>query len=90
MPLHSVNEGEMKQCSYCHGDRDRIHSETSVEPLFAEGYHNRLACQVCHIPAIARKISTKVEWYWSDAGQDIDPIPVDPDTGRPTYDKKKG
>ena len=90
MPLHSVNEGEMKQCSDCHGDRDRIHSETSVEPLFAEGYHDRLACQVCHIPAIARKISTKVEWYWSDAGQNIDPIPVDPDTGRPTYDKKKG
>jgi octaheme c-type cytochrome (tetrathionate reductase family) len=90
MPLHSVNEGEMKQCSDCHGGRDGIHSGTSVEPLFAEGYHDRLACQVCHIPAIARKISTKVEWYWSDAGQNIDPIPVDPDTGRPTYDKKKG
>ncbi len=90
MSLHSVNEGEMKQCSDCHGDRDPIHAGSSVEPIFAEGWHDNLACQVCHIPAIARNISTKVEWYWSDAGQNISPIPIDPDTGRPTYDKKKG
>ena len=90
MSLHSVNEGEMRQCSDCHGKRDPIHAGTSVEPIFAEGYHDNLACQVCHIPAIARKISTKTEWYWSDAGQNVDPIPVDPITGRPTYDKKKG
>jgi octaheme c-type cytochrome (tetrathionate reductase family) len=90
MSLHSVNEGEMRQCNDCHGNRDSIHAGSSVEPLFAEGWHNNLACQVCHIPAIARKISTKTEWYWSDAGQDVSPIPVDPATGRPTYDKKKG
>jgi octaheme c-type cytochrome (tetrathionate reductase family) len=90
MSLHSVNEGEMRQCNDCHGSRDAIHSGSSVEPLFAEGWHNNLACQVCHIPAIARAISTKTEWYWSDAGQNVDPIPVDPESGRPTYDKKKG
>jgi octaheme c-type cytochrome (tetrathionate reductase family) len=90
MSLHSVNEGEMRQCSDCHGNRDRIHAGTSVEPMLVEGWHDRLACQVCHIPAIARKISTKTEWYWGDAGQDISPIPVDPVTGRPTYDKMKG
>jgi hypothetical protein len=80
----------MRQCKDCHGNRDRIHAGTSIEPLFVEGWHDNLACQVCHIPAIARAISTKVEWYWSDAGQNIDPIPVDPVTGRPTYDKMKG
>lgn len=90
MSLHSVNEGAMKQCKDCHGGRDTIHAGLSIEPMFAEGWHERLACQVCHIPAIARKISTKTEWYWSDAGQDISPIPEDPETGRPTYDKKKG
>jgi len=90
MSLHSVNEGEMKQCGDCHGSVSRIHAGTSIEPMLAEGLHGNLACQVCHIPAIARKVSTKVEWYWSDAGQDISPIPVDPETGRPTYDKKKG
>jgi octaheme c-type cytochrome (tetrathionate reductase family) len=90
MSLHSVNEGEMRQCKDCHGNRDRIHAGTSIEPLFAEGWHDNLACQVCHIPAIARAVSTKMEWYWSDAGQNIDPIPVDPVSGRPTYDKMKG
>jgi len=90
MALHSVNEGEMRQCADCHGKIESIHRDTTVEPIINGGRHDRLACQVCHIPAIARKVSTKVEWYWSDAGQDISPIPVDPETGRPTYDKKKG
>jgi octaheme c-type cytochrome (tetrathionate reductase family) len=90
MSLHSVNEGEMKQCTDCHGGSDAIHAGTTVEQTLAKGWHDRLACQVCHIPAIARAVSTKTEWYWSDAGKSIDPIPVDPVSGRPTWDKKKG
>ncbi|WP_078121032.1 tetrathionate reductase family octaheme c-type cytochrome [Thiosocius teredinicola] len=86
MPFHSVEEGEMKQCTDCHAE-DGLHSGRVAQMV---NTHDRLACQVCHIPAIARQVSTKVEWYWSDAGQDIDPIPVDPVTQRPTYDKKKG
>ncbi len=88
MPYHSVEEGAMKQCDDCHGDRFNIHVGTTVETIV--GLHDTLACQVCHIPTFARNTSTKVEWYWEDAGQNIDPIPVDPATGRPTYDKKKG
>lgn len=90
MSLHSVNKGEMKQCADCHGSQMTIHSKTQANILFEDGWHERLACQVCHIPAIARKKPTKVEWYWSDAGQDIDPIPIDPETGMPTYNKMKG
>ena len=91
MSLHSVHEGEMKQCADCHGSVETIHADTmAADTLFSGDWHERLACQVCHIPAIARKISTKVEWYWSDAGQNVSPIPKDPVTGRPTYDKKKG
>ena len=88
MPYHSVDEGVMKQCEDCHGDRFNIHAGSSVETII--GLHDRLACQVCHIPTFARNTSTKTEWYWEDAGQNIDPIPVDPATNRPTYDKKKG
>ncbi|MGI9341832.1 MAG: tetrathionate reductase family octaheme c-type cytochrome [Gammaproteobacteria bacterium] len=88
MPYHSVDEGDMKDCDDCHGDRFNIHVGTSVE--YTVGLHPTLACQTCHIPAFAREQSTKVEWYWANAGQDMDPIPVDPATGRPTYDKKKG
>ena len=46
--------------------------------------------QVCHIPAIAREVATKVEWYWSKAG-DLDRVPVvDPETNRADYNKMKG
>ena len=90
MALHSVHEGEMRQCVDCHGSQQAVHRDTGVEHLlFSEGWHERLACQTCHIPAIARKDATKMEWYWSDAGQDITP-PTDPVTGKPTYDKMKG
>lgn len=88
MPYHSVDEGEMKQCADCHGDRSSIHAGSSVQTIVSS--HERLACQVCHIPAISRKLPTKVEWYWADAGQDISPIPMDSETGKPLYDKMKG
>ncbi|MEJ2577456.1 MAG: tetrathionate reductase family octaheme c-type cytochrome, partial [Gammaproteobacteria bacterium] len=91
MALHSVHEGEMKQCTDCHGaNLMNIHDgSTDAQDLLAQGWHDRLACQTCHIPAIARKVPTKVEWYWSEAGQSIS-LPDDPVTGKPTYDKKKG
>jgi octaheme c-type cytochrome (tetrathionate reductase family) len=89
MPLHSTDDGAMKSCVDCHGDRDNIHVALPVAGMI--GDHPTLACQVCHIPTFARGVTaTKTEWYWADAGQDVDPIPVDPATGRPTYDKKKG
>lgn len=95
MPFHSVDEGNMMQCIDCHGSNTDAHASKDLGGLFVtQGNgtqrHLRLACQVCHIPAIARQISTKTAWDWSTAGQDIDPIPVDPISGRPVYDKKKG
>jgi octaheme c-type cytochrome (tetrathionate reductase family) len=90
MSLHSVNEGEMRQCTDCHGALTTVHADTPVGVMFEDGWHGRLACQVCHIPAIARAKPTKVEWYWADAGQDIEPTPIDQDTGMPAYNKKKG
>lgn len=88
MPYHSTDEGTMKSCVDCHGDVASVHVGNPVETVVTS--HTTLACQVCHIPTFARDTSTKVEWYWADAGQNIDPIPVDPETGRATYDKKKG
>lgn len=90
MPYHSVDEGVMKQCDDCHGELNGIHAGTTIEVAFQADHHQRLACQVCHIPVFARNTPTKVEWWWADAGQDIDPIPTDPDTGMPTYNKMKG
>ena len=56
MAFHSIDEGVMKECSDCHGAVTSIHAGTSVESLVQT--HSRLACQVCHIPTIARKVST--------------------------------
>jgi hypothetical protein len=68
MSLHSVNEGEMRGCVDCHGGRDAIHADKPFAAMFEDGWHGRLACQVCHIPAIARVVSTKVEWYVDQGG----------------------
>ena len=89
MPLHSVDDGDMKGCVDCHGSLANIHAGSSVQTV--TDLHTTLACQVCHIPAFARDTSTKMEWYWEDAGTFLDPAPPDdPATGRPTWDNKKG
>jgi octaheme c-type cytochrome (tetrathionate reductase family) len=89
MSLHSVHEGEMKQCTDCHGSALAIHRDTAANELIEPGWHDRLACQVCHIPAIARAKPTKLEWYWETAG-DADRVPVMDENGMPDYDKMKG
>jgi octaheme c-type cytochrome (tetrathionate reductase family) len=91
MAYHSVDDGDMQDCVDCHGDSANIHAGKSVEfvlTLDAAGdlAHDKLACQVCHIPAIARETPTMVEWYWEEAGQDVAP----PLAANEVYNKKKG
>jgi len=90
MPYHSVDEGNMKQCDDCHGDRATIHAGTTVETILTSPAHTKLACQVCHIPAIARQTPTKVEWYWERAGTLPAEADIDPVTNRPLWDNMKG
>jgi len=94
---HSVDEGVMKDCADCHGAATSIHIGTSVESLVRS--HDRLACQTCHIPAIARKVATYTDWKWSLAGLDARPadcaaeptgVAADGTTQRVTYAKIKG
>jgi octaheme c-type cytochrome (tetrathionate reductase family) len=60
----SLDDENQIYCTDCHDatphDDDRINAHTST-----------VACQTCHIPEFARKEATKVEWLWSEAGQDI-------------------
>lgn len=88
MPLHSVDDGgESADCSRCHGDAPH-----AANPTFAAVLNTHtatIACQSCHIPAFSRQLPTKTAWYWSEAGQDIDPIPTD-EFGKELYDKRKG
>jgi octaheme c-type cytochrome (tetrathionate reductase family) len=82
MPLHSTGAGPV-DCTTCHAPAEL--------PGFSHEVHHldNVACQTCHIPAFSRSMPTKVSWLWADAGQTIDPIPLDK-YGKPTYDKKKG
>ncbi len=82
MPLHSTSVGRV-ECTDCH--------DAGALPGFSHESHHldAIACQTCHIPAFSRQMPTKVDWRWGDAGQNIDPIPVD-EYGKPLYDKMKG
>jgi octaheme c-type cytochrome (tetrathionate reductase family) len=81
MPLHSQDEGRA-DCTDCHSPT--VHSDSKLND-----HVDRVACQTCHIPTFARGMPTKLEWYWDEAGQDVDPIPRD-QYGMALYDKKKG
>ena len=88
MPYHSVDEGVMETCEGCHGDANSRHAGTTVEEIITR--HPQLACQLCHIPTFARKDPTKTAWFWETAG-DMERVPIiDPETGKPDYDKMKG
>ncbi len=89
MPYHSVDEGNMQQCDDCHGGPATAHVNAPASTQSLVTGHDRLACQVCHIPAFARETSTKTEWYWATAGRDDIEVTFD-DDGRPSYDKMKG
>ena len=61
---YQVDPAEQVACTDCHietpHDDDRINIHTAS-----------LACQTCHIPAMALKDPTKTFWDWSTSGQDL-------------------
>ncbi len=68
-------------CMSCHDD-------DTHEDEYLNNHTDRVACQTCHIPRIARgDIPTKVFWDWRDAGKDIEP---EEQFGHETFMKKKG
>jgi octaheme c-type cytochrome (tetrathionate reductase family) len=81
MALHSLDEGSVS-CTRCHGEED-VHERAELNL-----HLDSVACESCHIPAIARSVPTKVAWYWDEAGQDVEDISEQ--HGRPTFNKKKG
>ncbi len=60
----TIDPKEQVACTDCH-------SETVHEDERLNAHVQSVACQTCHIPAIAREDPTKVYWDWSTSGQDL-------------------
>ncbi len=57
-----IDPAEQASCEQCH--QGLVHRDQRI------GTHLKaVACQTCHIPAIAREEPTKVSWDWSQAGR---------------------
>lgn len=60
---YTIDAKEQAACTDCHAEQphedERINTHTAS-----------VACQTCHIPAIATKDPTKVFWDWSTSGMD--------------------
>jgi octaheme c-type cytochrome (tetrathionate reductase family) len=76
-------------CQACHGNAPHA---ADVAVLNKHG--SKLACQVCHIPAMARgEVATLMTWDWSTAGKmgpDGKPMQKRNAKGRVIYDSKEG
>jgi octaheme c-type cytochrome (tetrathionate reductase family) len=61
----SVTAGDQNlvRCTDCHAEN--LHADERLN-----AHVQAVACQTCHIPALALKDPTKVTWDWSTAGQD--------------------
>jgi octaheme c-type cytochrome (tetrathionate reductase family) len=58
----------------------------------ANDHTDRVACQTCHIPFMARELPTKMSWDWSQAGKlkDGKPFKTQDEFGRDAYLTIKG
>jgi octaheme c-type cytochrome (tetrathionate reductase family) len=59
----TVNPEEQVACTNCHNEA--LHADERIS-----AHLQSVACQTCHIPAMAVKDPTKIYWDWSTAGQD--------------------
>lgn len=73
-------------CESCHSATP--HAENSK----ANDHADRVACQTCHIPEVARELPTKMTWDWSQAGQlkDGKPYKTKDEFGKHDYLTIKG
>jgi octaheme c-type cytochrome (tetrathionate reductase family) len=63
---YTVDPDEQVACTDCH-------SETLHEDERLNAHVQSVACQTCHVPAMALKDPTKVAWDWSTAGLQLQP-----------------
>ena len=60
---YTIDPQEQVACTDCH--KEPVHEDERINL-----HTDTVACQTCHVPALAIKDPTKVYWDWSTAGQD--------------------
>lgn len=59
---------DVATCESCHGDTP--HKQDSLQGIKLNHHIDRIACQTCHIPTIARGgVATMTDWDWRTAGK---------------------
>lgn len=73
-------------CESCHSDKPHKSSSKMND------HTDKVACQTCHVPEIAKVIPVQTWWDWSKAGKKKDgkPYSIDGPLGRPVYRSIKG
>ena len=62
---------DVATCESCHGDAP--HPGDTLAGIKLNQHVEKIACQSCHIPTIARGgVATKTDWDWRTAGKTID------------------
>ena len=59
----SVDDANQVYCTDCHDQN--LHEDERIN-----AHTDTVACQTCHVPAVALKEPTKTYWDWSTAGRD--------------------
>ncbi|MEZ0344153.1 MAG: tetrathionate reductase family octaheme c-type cytochrome [Caldimicrobium sp.] len=76
-------------CTDCH-DEKTVHANSPAGKMIAK-HLKTVACETCHIPAIARGgIATKLHWDWSYVGKEMKELEGKEEFGREVYAKHKG
>ena len=86
----SLIENDMSakiMCESCHSDKPHGAADSKMND-----HTDRVACQTCHIPAVARVLPVQMWWDWSQAGKMKDGKPYDTKgpLDRLTYASTKG
>ncbi len=59
---------EVASCASCHSDQP--HGIDTVEGIKLNSHTRQVACETCHIPAIARGgVATQIDWDWRTMGK---------------------
>ncbi|MFZ2487380.1 MAG: tetrathionate reductase family octaheme c-type cytochrome [Anaerolineae bacterium] len=62
---YTINPTQQVACEDCH--KGEFHTDERINTHLTS-----VACQTCHVPALALKNPTKTYWDWSTAGQDLE------------------